>query len=227
MTGRYVVDKSSGTALVFPDLLRINIQSENQDTGVVIFGIDAELTADPKLISQLKNARQIVMGDEFFVMRRPVCKSIEQFEFVPTGGLRGRIVLVVKAGDAAAVKKRIISEIGFFDPEYSGRSESYESLVELATVKLSDLDVEAVRNQFCLVKQIEKIMEIIRTNSLDFLTQYVVSLAQKLIDDDGNIQRREGFWYMAFAPGEKSVRLTELQEVITRVSGDKADLQLG
>jgi hypothetical protein len=226
MENRYFIDDATNTALVFPDLLKLSFIAESIDGGDVTISIDAELVADPKEIAKFHAARQIVLGDTFFVLRRPQHNGVIDFQFLPTGGLAGRVVLVIKAASSAEVKKLATTDPKFFDPEYSGRTENFTSKVEIAKVSLSDIEIERVRNKAGLIAQIQLLSETVTANIKQTDIKYALHLAEKLINDEGLVNKIDGIWHLTLPSGGKIIRLVEVQEIVSRVAGDADEIRL-
>jgi hypothetical protein len=153
MAERYVVDVATNTILLFPDHLSLVIISEADDAGEVTLTAEAKLSADPKSLVSLPGSRQIILGDAFFILRRPDSTKVIDFGFFPTGGLSGRLTLTAKKQDFQLIRKKIFGDPSFMEPEYSGRSETFESEVEIASVGLSPLDIESIRGKKFLIPQ--------------------------------------------------------------------------
>lgn len=226
MENRYFIDDATKIALVFPDLLKLSVVAESIDDGDLTISIDAELVADPKEIAKFQAARQIVLGDTFFVLRRPHHPGVIDFQFLPTGGLAGRVVLVIKAASSAEVKKLSTTDSKFFDPEYSGRTENYTSKVEIAKVSLSDIEIERVRNKGGLVAQIQLLCETVSTNIKQTDIKYALTLAEKLINDEGLVNKIDELWHLTLPSGSKILRLVEVQEIVSRVAGDADEIRI-
>ncbi|WP_299817336.1 hypothetical protein [uncultured Jannaschia sp.] len=67
MSKRYVVDKSSGEHLVFPDILNIDVQIGEAEDGIVSLSLIARLSAGSDW-GDLPKAREIALSSPFFIL---------------------------------------------------------------------------------------------------------------------------------------------------------------
>lgn len=224
MPKRFVVDKSSGEHLVFPDVLKIDLQIGEEEEGLVSLSMSARLTAGSDL-SNLPKAREIALTSPFFILRRPSDEAVKEFQFVRSDGLAGNAVLLVDAGHADAVVSRIQSDPTYFDPEYSGTSEPFDSLVEIASVSLDEHQVQTVRVQSSLANQFNKLFELVRDGVDDADRPHALDLVDKLLVQ-GDFERRDEVWWLVISPGALKADLTKIEETVLQVSGLTKDISM-
>lgn len=224
MASRFVVDKSSGTHLVFPDVLDFEIQTEEDEDGIVSVALQAQLTAGDA-VDNLPNAREIALTSPFFILRRPSDEAIIEFQFVRGDGLRGTAILLVKASDLESVLSKIRTDPGYFDPEYSGASEPFASIVEIASVALDEHRIEAVRMRSSAAKQIAELMNSVSTIIDEADKPHILELTDQLLAQ-GDFERNDSLWRLVLSPGAKKAELNKIEEAIVQVRGTSKEISL-
>lgn len=223
---RYVEDIDSRNHLVFPDRMNVVIESEDVDDKEAVIVFDAQLVADPAYLENVKGSRQISVEEAFFILRKPTALQVSDFQFVKTGPLSGRVVLSVKAGDSQVAKDLATSDVTFFDPEYSGTSELYTGLVEVAKANLPAVEIEKIRTTDGVVNQISKLTQALETSVSPADLEYVPSLGDLLLSRFADIQKNAGQWQIILPPGEQSIVLREEKEIRTRISGSSEEISI-
>jgi hypothetical protein len=223
---RFFRNEATGEVLVFPDLLRLALQSEVADGGEHILVYDARLEADPKLLDQSQKARPIVLANPYFVLRKPSTVHVKDFQYLPMGPLAGRVVLTVSASEVGKVKSQIATDPKFFDPEYSGTSETFMCSVEVAKAELSAFEIEHVRSRSGLVRQIEALLHAVRQDVDAADREHAIELTE-IIFSQGQVTKANLGWSWVVDPGPKVTRLKEVKETVRHVGGDSDYIRVG
>src|SRR5260370_30504063 len=93
---RYVTDYKTSSNLLFPDLLRIHISGEDVQGIETLLTLECKMTIDPNWKIQVGSAREIVVDQPYFILRRPSTNLISDFYFVVTGPLQAQVTLGFK-----------------------------------------------------------------------------------------------------------------------------------
>ncbi|MCB1387674.1 MAG: hypothetical protein KDK12_00730 [Rhodobacteraceae bacterium] len=224
MASRFVVDKSSGTHLVFPDVLEFEIQTGENEDEIVTVTVQAQLTAGGA-VDDLPDAREIALTSPFFVLRRPSDEAVVEFQFVRGDGLSGTAILLLKAAELETVLSKIKTNPSYFDPEYSGTSEPFASIVEIASVALDEHRIEAVRMKSSAAKQISELMKSVSASVDEADKPHVLELTDKLLAQ-GDFERNESVWRLVLSPGAKKAGLNKIEEAVVQIRGTSKEISL-
>ncbi|WP_299817338.1 hypothetical protein [uncultured Jannaschia sp.] len=134
-------------------------------------------------------------------------------------------MLLVEAGHVDSVISKIQTDPTYFDPEYSGTSEPFYSLVEIASVSLDEHQVETVRVQNGLANQFSKLVEIVKAGVDDADRPHTLGLVDKLLVQ-GDFERREEVWWLVLSLGALKADLTKVEETVLQVSGLAKDISM-
>lgn len=139
--------------MLFPDEVRLQIISIDEDVDRLVISVALNLTA-PVSPTLPPHHRQIILTDEFLTISTPKDPMVLRFRFVKKVGLSGVMVLTVRKSDWKEVQTKIAGRIGYLPLMYKGNSEAFWTTRNLAHIQVTSRDRQVIREKNSLFQQL-------------------------------------------------------------------------